>query len=310
MTLLKGWASADEATLTGVPQAALAPDGIVHLAGSLSGGGSDTAFVLPAAMRPSHNLWEYVDADPADATCVEVTTTGDVDPCDSGHFISLAGLTFPAALSTLHFARPSLVHGWHGAGYGTQPPQAALDASGIVHLSGAMAGTSGSSLTLPTQYRPEYELYIPTYTFDNNYGWVDISPSGAVQAFGSEAPVFTSLEGITFPSASSVLPFHALPVVNGWQSGWVHFGTGNPLYAIDAQGVVHLSGSTFDSQVHHVVATLPLGFRPSHYVNKIIYTANGSEGVLQVAPDGQVQALGTFSAQFSSLEGVSYPAGV
>jgi hypothetical protein len=74
------------------------------------------------------------------------------------------------------------------------------DASGYVHLQGAVERISGSAtliVTLPAGHRPAADVFFPVYTAGANVGSVSIGASGAV-TFISGSPTFVSLEGISF----------------------------------------------------------------------------------------------------------------
>ena len=103
------------------------------------------------------------------------------------------------------------------------------------------------------------------------------------------------------PASPAALPQHSLQLIHGWQSADPGNGTGSPRYVVNT-GIVYLSGSL----------TLPSGARPGHVLYIPIYASQGAAGTVQVLPTGAIAVFSNTpgAAQaFSSLAGVSYPAG-
>jgi hypothetical protein len=101
----------------------------------------------------------------------------------------------------------TLAAGW-SEGRSTRTASVAIDASGIVHLKGAVTCanpcSSSTFTTLPELFRPETAVDIPIYTSTENIGEVYIQPSGDVTVYdlagstAGSAESFTSLDGITY----------------------------------------------------------------------------------------------------------------
>lgn len=77
------------------------------------------------------------------------------------------------------------------------------DGSGIVHLQGGVARTSGSSnliATLPPAARPIYTVYTIVHTYAGTYADLAINPDGTIDLLPSSNTntTFVSLEGITY----------------------------------------------------------------------------------------------------------------
>jgi hypothetical protein len=115
-------------------------------------------------------------------------------------FAALGGSTYAAtrtiASGTLHFTNATLENGWHRLSPIYARPGYAKDASGIVHLRGALGGggSDTAGFVLPSGLRPSHRLYIPAVT-QPGAPEVVIYPKGNVLLVGTS---FTSLDGISF----------------------------------------------------------------------------------------------------------------
>jgi hypothetical protein len=130
--------------------------------------------------------------------------------------------------------------------YNTGDPSYCLEADGMVYLSGSIAQTSGANSTfgyLPPAERPAHEIYLDVYTLNSTYGVLRIDPSGTMEAYFGSAAGYTSLAGVSFPSAGFAQT-GVMPLQNGWQSAQSAYNTGDPAFSI-SNGVVHLSGSLY-----------------------------------------------------------------
>lgn len=99
--------------------------------------------------------------------------------------------------------QPAFAPGWGPAG-GTVAPGFYKDASGIVHLQGAVANGAAANgsviFTLPAGYRPggDYADFV-TAGLVNKHVWIDIDSDGDVRFHaGTGDNLYVSLEGITF----------------------------------------------------------------------------------------------------------------
>jgi hypothetical protein len=224
-----------------------------------------------------------------------------------------AGLSASAA----SFSALTLENGWTNGPFGTS--QAAVaDDNGIVSFSGAIS-TSGSNdqpFTLPAPFRPETNVFVKADLCTAVNGRLEIEPSGTVlveqdqeEASGfSAAECFTSLDGISF--AQTPKGFTNLTLENGWTSA--PFATSAPAAKL-ISGVVHLKGaiSNSASSPNNVPFTLPAKFRPAATVYVPVDMCNGTNGRLQITPDGTVtvqqEASGLSDAScFTSLDGATY----
>jgi hypothetical protein len=184
-----------------------------------------------------------------------------------------------AAPSNLPLKTLKLLNGWvsENRQYSTGNPAAAVDGSGVVHLSGSIGGGTSDTeaFALPPGDAPASYLYINTYNFGDSVGYLIIEPSGAVYAVGALASGLTDLAGVTFPSAGSSLTNSYPSLENGWVSANSSFGTGDPAAAVDSDGIVHLSGSLENGTVGSVAFVLPAGDRPPADTYLETYTHSG-----------------------------------
>src|SRR5215469_849477 len=124
------------------------------------------------------------------------------------------------------------------------------------------------------------------------------------------------------PAAVSGVTWHALRLLNGWQSGQGTWNSGNPSWAVKG-GVVYLSGSLHQpSGRNPEFAVLPAAARPARTLFLAVYTENGGTGSLTISPAGLMKVVSVFvlrsdpevlfspigARAYTSLAGVSFPA--
>ncbi|HEV2371032.1 MAG TPA: hypothetical protein VGS19_02585 [Streptosporangiaceae bacterium] len=225
----------------------------------------------------------------------------------------------PASASTpatCHFLPLTLMNGWQSEQnvYDTGDPSYCVAGDGMVYLAGSLARTGGGSAefaVLPLGARPASTSYLNTYTFDGAVGIVRIGTDGALSAYSGGAAQFTSLAGISFPSASR--PMLPLTLQNGWQSAQAAWGTGDPSYYVGG-GVVHLAGSLVlpggcGGCGSPSFTVLPPAARPaSEQDMDDVYSFNGAKAAFTVWPDGSAWANYGDATDFTSLAGLQYPA--
>jgi hypothetical protein len=214
------------------------------------------------------------------------------------------------AMGAAQAATPlALQNGWTGGPFGTAQPAVGID-TGIVTFKGAISGGSSSvAFTLPAQFRPTVNVYVPVDMCNATKGRLIITPNGvtSVQAETSfsNAQCFTSLAGVSF--AKSATSFTTLSPVNGWTNA--PFGTGNAKARLIA-GIVHFKGAIATTGTNSVAFTLPAALRPSTDVYVPADLCGATNGRLYIQPSGTVyvQAETSFSnAQcFTSLDGASF----
>jgi hypothetical protein len=193
------------------PSYAIDSRGVVHLRGGLVAGSSDTpAFMLPAALTPSHTMWLPIyetNSNGNDEESLEINSDGEVIPIGTaegsvGNYSSLDGVSFVAHGSDIKFRAAKLLNGFQDGGYRSASPGYAKDALGIVHLHGSLSGQNSGHVAfyLPKALRPRHQLNFPIYTYDAEDGGLEITKSGAVIPRGNSEVVrgYASLDGISF----------------------------------------------------------------------------------------------------------------
>jgi hypothetical protein len=214
----------------------------------------------------------------------------------------------------------TLEGGWQSeqGTYKSGDPSYCADSDGTVYLSGSLYRPAGDSFSpfaaLPSYAAPAHAELMSVYTSNGTPGVLEIDANGWLRAYDGNASEFTSLAGVSFPSAS-VSEVGVMPLLNGWQSG-NSWGTGDPSYYI-SNGAVHLDGSVLNPTPHvpwtkdGEFMQLPAGAQPANWpvifgcFEKPVYTAGGGTGLMW-----NDTSNGTFyapSTDFTSLAGVSYP---
>ena len=293
-------------------------NGIVHLKGAIATrGNNQVAFTLPVGDRPVTNVAVPVDLLSATAGELNIAPSGQVSVAyeqswsDAQQFTSLDGASF--ATSGSSFTKLTLQNGWTSYGQGFASPSA-RSVSGIVHLRGTIAtgGTNNFPFTLPAGLRPDHLVYVPVTLSGSNYGRLEIYPSGVVQVYAegatwSNAQHGVSLDGAWFATSASL--YTPLALQNGWTSYWD--GTDSPAVR-KISGIVHLEGAMYNTATlpNQLAFTLPVGFRPSHWVYTSVDMNNANRGHILIAPNGQVTVFAegnqSNAYSFTSLDGVSF----
>lgn len=182
-------------------------NGIISFSGAIATAGTNKRpFVMPAGMRPAATVFVPIDLCGVSDGRLRITPSGGVTVqvddafSDAQCFTSLDGAHF--ALSPSSSGLLTLENGWSGQPFHTRKPRANL-VSGVVHLSGAIAGGTGSGVfTLPVGVRPNKLIYIQVDLCSAANGRLVIQPDGSadVETEGdfSDAQCFTSLEGASF----------------------------------------------------------------------------------------------------------------
>jgi hypothetical protein len=229
----------------------------------------------------------------------------------------------PAAVTGVTWHALSLRNGWRSdqALWNSGNPSWAVK-GGVVYLSGSLHQPSGSNpefAVLPAAARPARTLLLAVYTANGATANLTISPAGLMKVVSvflrlSEtkdhisligARDYTSLAGVSFPAATTA--GHKLSLLNGWQSSQPGFGTGAPAYTVIG-GVVHLAGALHQTTgTNEEFAVLPVAAWPARVLYLTVYTFEGSPGVLQINPDGEMSAYLGNAQGLTSLAGVSFP---
>jgi hypothetical protein len=117
-------------------------------------------------------------------------------------------------------------------------------------------------------------------------------------------------------ATSTVVTFHGLSLVNGWQSENVNDGTGNPRVGL-LNGVVYLKGSLAQpTPGSSLVTQLPSAYRPVDTMLINVWTSGGIAGTLEITAAGQMFlssgtscGSGDTAQCFTSLASISWPVG-
>jgi hypothetical protein len=103
------------------------------------------------------------------------------------------------------------------------------------------------------------------------------------------------------------LKFTIAALQNGWTGG--DYGSAAPGYAEDQLGIVHLRGSLAGGASGTVAFTLPHGMRPAANMWLPAYTLAFTEGSVEIDTSGDVIPTGSNVTGYTSLDGISFPAG-
>jgi hypothetical protein len=312
LTLLHGWKSASASNLVrGIPAWAVR-GGVVYLRGGIKqpSPGSETFALLPKSARPARNL--YIEVQTADEApgILYIGANGTMDAYggNAEGLESLAAVSYPAA--SMKSGKLGLEHGWTSSQpvYATGDPSYAIS-GGVVYLSGSLhGGSSHVAALLPKAARPARDLFIQVYEYAGNTGWLEILPTGQVEVFGPWDSLYTSLAGVSYPTASA--KWHTFALESDWTSGAKKFRTAAPEYTVIG-GVVYLNGSMYETKnIDGLWTDLPAAARTKADVLSIeVDTAGGNAGELAITarlgliasqPDSNARA-------FSSLAGIAYP---
>jgi hypothetical protein len=316
-------------------------DGVVHFSGAIATSGTDPqAFTLPVGLRPRFNVFVPVDMCNATNGALYISPSGAVTVVaknwsNAQCFTSLDGVSYVQDQQLWWLNNPntagawlSPTSGWWSGQVNVNPPNgpdgaapaAFEEVNGVVYLSGAIAtsGTNALAFTLPPEFRPSYNVFVNVNLCGNADGRLDISPDGdvTVQAEGGawgNAQCLTSLDGASFvPSTISPYlpsPLTELTLQPGWTGG--PYGTAFPQPIGDVSSLVELQGAIATSGTNPVAFTLPPALRPEYNRFVPVDMCNGTNGRLDIYPDGDVQVEAEGGAWgnarcFTSLDGVSF----
>ncbi len=218
MPLNTGWTGGPFGT---AQPSAYVVDGIVHLAGGLTGNGANIypfQYPMPAATIPATTVQLPIDTYDATTSIAWIDANGDMWVHDANSstssnpnsfaFTSLDGVSYAVAdLST----PLGLVDGWKQYSGNSFSPSAQI-INGAVRLQGAIMQTSGTNpvpFRLPPEMAPSADVWIsatlcsgwlnPSWTAFGRI-WIQHDGSVTVQADGpyADAQCFTGLDGIEF----------------------------------------------------------------------------------------------------------------
>lgn len=294
-------------------------DGWVRLKGVV-GGGTDfaTIFTLPEGYRPPFEV--YVSVLSASATArLRIRPDGTVSKPTGGapSYLSLNGVTFPTTWNQSAWLLPRLSGGWRWSD--SQPGSTVeffLRDDGWVWVKGLIQDGSATTIwcTLPQ------EAYLRRggllFAAQNSNGFsaparIDVQYTGdSVYQFGTGA-LATTVGGIHYFAgrSDSVVMWTTATLQNTWVAQPA--GTLQPFppgYYLDHHGVVHLRGVANNGFASSdTIFTLPAGYRPLERQAFLSIAESGSQGRVDVHPDGRVvRVLG--STGYLTLSGISFRA--
>ncbi|TVY99020.1 hypothetical protein EAS64_42000 [Trebonia kvetii] len=313
LPLVNGWKSASKpALVTGTPAWALSK-GVLYLRGAIMQtvtDGNATFAQLPQAAWPASNLYFDVWTNGDVAGIVYVSKTGQMEAYagNSAVMTSLAAVSYPATTMKSH--KLALENGWVSSQsvWGTGNPSYEVS-GGVVYLSGSMeADGQHLAAVLPTVARPKHVLYVQVYNYGGTPGWLEIFPNGNLEAFGPAAKSYTSLAGVSFPTATAA--WKAFKLEDGWTSAAGKFHTYGPAWTV-INGIVYFTGSIYQASGSiGLWTTLPAGVKTTADVLEIETDASGGNpGIVSVTDSlGLVGSAPYSNAQaFTSLAGIAYP---
>jgi hypothetical protein len=310
--LIDGWRSEQSQYTSGDPSYCVS-SGMVYLSGSMKQvvNEGDEFAALPQQAWPDRAVYFNTYTDDGANGSVSIGTDGSMIAFSGAAtgFTSLAGLSFPLADNGTAL---NLTSNWQpSSGWGTGTPSYSI-INGTVYLSGAVTQTTstwGSFATLPPGDRPADAMTIQVYTYAGTTGTIFIYPDGSMWLMGSNIGSFTSLAGVSFPSASvSSTP---LPVLNSWTPPQTYAAITPSWYVSD--GVVHLYGYLYATGTSPEFSALPQGIRPAHTLYFIASYDNTQTAILQIDPDGTMFANGLppghSNADGFSVDGITFHGG-
>jgi hypothetical protein len=312
--------------------------GVVHLEGAAkqvntAGSGALRIGTLPRSARPSRNVFVVVYTLGGSYADLEIAKNGNLTiikphapAVTSLGFVSLEDITYRKsasgangiALNSTNFGRAAL---------GSAAAAAFKDASGIVHLQGAVKQISAAGPgqnfvgTLPQADRPSWDVFVIVNGHNGTYADAEIGTNGNINltdpfGFAFKDFSFVSLEGISYSTNagfnSLAPPFPGFNSAN-WSAN-AGSGTSIPGWIEDENFAVHLQGAvtqTSPSGNANQIVMLPQTLWPTRTVYTIVPTNNGTYAGLFISTTGQVNLFDPASPMtkdysFVSLEGVAY----
>jgi hypothetical protein len=313
LTLMNGWTNAPYSTSNATVGSY---DAIVYLSGAIANGNAPQAFVLPAELRPTSDVYVPVDLCNASKGRLHITPDGTVEiQAENGAFgnarcfTSLDGASF--ALSDSGATALQLINGWTNAPYSTSNATVRYS-DGIIHLKGAIANGNGQPFVMPGGpgglYSPDDDVYITVDMCNATRGVIHIQPSGLVAILTEDgnAQCFTSLDGASY--ALQPGGFTVLKLINGWINPP---GVSNAAFR-NVDGIIHLKGAVQSGNGAQAF-WLPAGYRPANdvYIPVELCGQSPSNGRLHITPNGigsiETESGTLIDAQcYTSLDGASF----
>lgn len=255
---------------------------------------------LPVGYRPAHQLmFPVVFNGSATPGRVDVYSNGEVRltlaPGTVG-YVSLSGIHFVAAGSSLTWTPLSLQNGWynytseHGGDYADA--QVAVDSYGRAHWRGlirtATKPNSGTTVTsLPTSARSPENMVAPILNTGSAVSGMPFRNS--IVTSSTMAASYTSLQ-MMYHSTSSSASWSSPTLVNGWVRD--RSDTPTLQYTKSADGLVTLRGRISGGAAGTVIAALPAGFVPAQ-TELMVAVSDDGYAMIDVQNDGGIRARST-----------------
>lgn len=333
LPLANGWSQYDKFE-TGWTRSSYgkSADGIVVLNGLIMGGTLAVGTViatLPPGYRPDYSMiWGVNNSDTNRA--ISIFTNGDIviRGAITANFISLAGISFPAAgvasWTTIGAAGSgsSWANSW-GPHVDTQfgPPRYWMDPYGMVWVQGLIAGGSTAAyntpmISLPASHMAKRYNHINTASSDQ-FGFVGIdwTGSGASASIlwksGTTGNNWVTLSGVVYESVASVLTWTVPLALSGSSNLGDAFTQAE--YA-NINGLVHTHGMLSVPTLPVIPFYYPIGSRPGQQAgrgslfNRVAGAARGRADLNRQAQDGALQLFQGTAGSWFSLDALTFPA--
>lgn len=300
LSLVNGWAT--YGSEYGFPAFKIDSNGTVIVSGLITGGNYGELATLPAGVRPTKQLIFNMNNHGQSAR-VDVFPNGKIKWVAGGKehgWISLSGINFDLATGNAL----KLSSGWQkysAAAYGI-PTQ--IKSGTIVRLEGLIKNGAikpSTIATLPPGSRPNKIL---VFNVNNNAKStrIDILPNGQIKwVAGGKDHGWVSLSGINFNLAKGKV----LPLTNGWKK-YLNAQYAAPSYSKSGD-IVTLEGLIEHGAIQPgMIATLPVGFRPSTH---LLFSANNhaKSARIDIFPNGQIKwTAGGKDHGWVSLSGINF----
>jgi hypothetical protein len=283
---------------------------VIHLQGAvrqISSKGANAGLIgtLPARARPAADVYTIVHTFNGTYADLVIQTTGHIfvigprsPAVQDLSFLSLESITYRRSGATIPFSLNK--KNWSGsAGYDSRYPAWYQDASGVIHLQGAVRQINGPALTsqilgtLPAGIRPAATLLFMVHSFNGTYAQVAIDTNGQVLVIPPVPPAvqdfsFVSLEGVSYRPGNQASP---IPLNTKQWVGLTEFGTRAPAWYADRSGLIHLEGAvsaTTRIDDYAVIGTLPPKARPTADVYTIVPTNPETYTDLVIQTNGDI----------------------
>lgn len=222
---------------------------------------------LPEGYRPEGRLVFQTSTTPNAAARIDIDVDGYIRIYTGANgWIALDGISFMNADAPIAWTNPTWQNGWTSWGNEYEVVRSGIDGTGRVNIQGlARAGTTTSNTIMfaagggGVAYRPARTLHFPAGGNGFSLWWV-WNTSAEVVKRGAQTSSYMGLQTLYYPGTTGA--WSGLTPGNGWAN---YGGTTYPAleYTKSADGVVTMRGLVQNGAANTVIATLPVGYRPS-----------------------------------------------